>query len=77
MSGKKIDGYSVYKFDEISKNENIYGISCMMDCEIKKDIVNSQIKNNKHIIPTLIHPTVTIKSDCKLGKGVIIFQHFK
>jgi sugar O-acyltransferase (sialic acid O-acetyltransferase NeuD family) len=74
MSGGKIDGYSVYKFDEISKNENIYGICGMMDCEIKKDIVNSQIKKNKHIIPTLIHPTVTIKSDCKLGKGVIIFQ---
>ena len=74
MSGKKIDGYSVYKFDEISKDENIFGISAMMDCEIKKNIVNSQIKRNKHIIPILVHPTVTIRSDCKLGSGVIIWQ---
>ena len=74
MIGKKIDGYFVYKYDQISTSETAYGICGMMDTTIKKEIVNSQIKKNKHIIPTLIHPSVTIRSDVKLGVGVVILE---
>ena len=33
-----------------------------------------RIKKNEHKIPNLIHPTVKIRSDTKLGSGIVLFE---
>lgn len=72
--GKKIDGLDVFKHDQLPSYKTAYGICGMMDTSLKKKIVNSQIKKNNHIIPTLIHPSVIRRDEHVIGAGTIILE---
>ena len=74
MVGKKIDGYDVFKHDQLPTYKTAYGICGMMDTVLKKNMVNLQIKKNKHVIPTLIHPTVKIRSEHIIGAGTVVME---
>ena len=44
MSGKIIDGYNVYKYDQITTSETVYGICGMMDTNLKKKSLIHKLK---------------------------------
>ena len=48
-----------------------------MDCEIKKRIVNNEIRKKKYKLATIIHPDVVQPSDLKIGAGSVLFSGVK
>lgn len=44
MIGKIIDGYNVFKYDQLPKYKNAYGICGMMDPVVKKKLLIHRLK---------------------------------
>lgn len=74
LIGQKIDGYLVYKHEDLPVSKNYYGICGVMDPKLRRKIVRTEIKPKGYMLPTLIHPTTVKSSDFIAGPGSIIFS---
>ena len=77
LAKKEILGIPIFKYDDLSISNNYYGICGVMDCELKKRIVNNEIRKKKYKLATIIHPDVMQPSDLKIGPGSVLFSGVK
>ena len=77
LAKKNILGIPIFKYDDLSISNNYYGICGVMDCELKKRIVNNEIRKKKYKLATIIHPDVMQPSDLKIGPGSVLFSGVK
>lgn len=73
LIGKKIQNIKVYKNISEIKNKDISWICSVMSPKIKKKICKNVKKKYKPI--NLIHPSVSIPKDVKIGSGNIVFSN--
>ncbi len=73
LVGKKINGYSIYAHHELPVSNKYYAICGHGDPKRRKLIVNKEIRSNKYILATLVHPNVVTPKDVKIKEGTIIF----
>jgi sugar O-acyltransferase (sialic acid O-acetyltransferase NeuD family) len=67
-----IDGYLVYKHENLPQSNDYYGICGVGDPKIRKKIVCTEIEPKGYTLPTIIHPTVIKSSDFIAGAGCVI-----
>jgi sugar O-acyltransferase (sialic acid O-acetyltransferase NeuD family) len=72
LIGKKIDGYLVYKHEDLPVSKNYYGICGVGDPKLRKKIVRTEIEPKGYNLPTIVHPTVMKSSDFIAGPGSVI-----
>ncbi len=77
FSKKQISGIPIFKHEDLSLSNDYYAICGVMDCELKKRIVNNEIKKKKYKLATIIHPDVMQPSDLKIGPGSVLFSGVK
>ena len=73
LIGKKIKGIKVYKEISEFKNQEINWVCSIMNPKIKIKICKSINKKYKAI--NLLHPSVRVPNDLKIGKGNVIFSN--
>ncbi|SVC02803.1 uncharacterized protein METZ01_LOCUS255657, partial [marine metagenome] len=73
LSNKQISGLPIYKYEDLSVSNDYYGICGIMDPQLKKRIVNNEIKPKKYNLATIVHPNIERPSDSKIGPGSVLF----
>jgi len=74
---KKISGISILNNNDLPVSNDYYGICGVMDCRVKKKIINNEIKKKNYKLATIIHPDVMQQSDLIIGDGSILFTGVK
>ncbi len=75
LQKRKLDGLKVIDPSKIEGNKKIYGICGLMNPNIRQKIYEKEILKKKFKIPNLIHPSVSLPGNFKMGKGNIIFNN--
>ena len=75
LSTKFVEGYRVYKTSHLSKKEKVYGICGVLDSKIRATIIKNEIEGRGLSLAKLVHPSINLPNDLKLGSGSLIFSN--
>ncbi|MBC8485938.1 MAG: hypothetical protein H8D45_07845 [Bacteroidetes bacterium] len=70
--GKEVCGYPVYGPDHKEIASDVYGVCGIMNPQIRRRIIEELIEGKGLSLATIIHPSVILPLDIKVGPGTII-----
>lgn len=75
--GRRLYGFPVFTGDLPAPAEDIFAVTCMMDNQIRRKIVEQEIEEGGYQLTSLIHPSVILPSDWQDPPGFVAFPGVK
>ena len=72
LAGTVVDGFPVWDPDRRPQGPSVYGVCGVMDPKVRQRMIEQFIEGAGQKLATIIHPSVAVPRDCKIGPGTIL-----